>query len=123
MTAIHAQRDTTKRDAKAMRELEHLADDLREKLALYEAALNGLSVGIDENSQKLENFGLDARIAGAEKDIATAVATTATGIVDEMNTIEDELVGDDKVEASLIEEDEADPEEEGKKLAQAGASE
>lgn len=117
MTAIHSQQVMTKRDAKAIRGLEQLADELREKLALYEAALGGLSAGIDEDSQKLESFGLDARIAEAEKDIAAATVTMATGIVDEMNAVEDELIEDDKAEAFLIEEDEADPEEEGKKLA------
>lgn len=122
MTATHTQRDTTKRDAKTLRELERVADGLREKLALYEAALSGLSTGIDSDTQKLEGFGLDARIDKTENGIAVAAVAMATDIVDEMNAVEDELVEDDKEEAALIEEDEADPEEEGKKLAQTGVT-
>lgn len=112
-----------KNEAQSLRELAKLTLQLQAASALYGAARDGLMGDVDRDINDLEGYDLDAHMADAENDVAQMIADGLREEVNDMDAFDRELDANDPEEEKMLQDDEADPEEEGKKLAAAGETE
>jgi len=99
----------TKRDTARIKELRHLAEQLKHDNLLYGSALDGMSAGLDESARNLAEYDIDAKVAAAEDELAQSGVQVIGAQFDSLVAIEEELAASEAEEDALVAEDENEP--------------
>jgi len=99
----------TKRDMTHIKELKHLAEQLKHDNLLYGSALDGMAAGVEESVRKVAESDIDAKIAAADEEVAQGAAEVIRAQFDELAGTEAELDADDAEEDALLAGDEGEP--------------
>lgn len=101
----------TAKEEAHVKELEHLAEHLKEANLLYGSALDGMAPGIQASADALAASDLDATMAVAEDAVAGQAADLIEGYVADMEEVDEDLDNAEKEQDALLAEDEVGPPE------------
>lgn len=96
----------TRKEEEEEKKLEELADELKVNREMREATLDGLEARIAANISALENSDIDAKIEGADSDVAGMIERTMRADGADMEELDADLVAADAEEDQLLEDDE-----------------